>query len=142
MKLKALIEIPENSKEKIEIKNGIPVVDRLLTIPVPANYGYVPDTLAEDGDALDIFVISQNKLKTAQSVEVTVVGMFKCLDQGVQDNKLIAILDGNKFDDVTIFKNVVQVGDYLINYKPGFIVEGYTDLTINPDDTLLKRYQI
>lgn len=142
MKLKAIIEIPENSKEKIEIKNGVPVVDRLLSVAIPANYGYIKDTLAEDGDALDIFVLSKNALKTAQEVEVNVIGIFKCTDQGIQDDKLFAVLSTDKFDDVVIFKNLAQVGHYLINYKPGFVVEGYRDLTTNPDPTLMEKYWI
>lgn len=142
MKIKAIIEIPENSKEKIEIKNGVPVVDRLLSIPVPANYGYVLDTLAEDGDALDIFVISNHILKTAQVTEVTLVGLFKCTDQGIQDDKLVGVLSEDKFDDVTILKNLAQIGHYLINYKPNFVVENYRDLTVNPDPNLLDKYYL
>jgi len=139
MKSKAIIEIPEGSLEKIEIKDGVPKIDRILTIPNPVAYGFIPDTLAEDGDALDIFVISNKLLNTSDEVEVKIVGAFKCTDQGVIDNKLVAVMSNEKTDDLTILKNLAQIGDYLLNYKPGFVINGY--INYNPDVYFWKKLE-
>ena len=110
------------STKKIEIKDGKPVVDRVLNVPVPISYGYIPGTLAEDGDALDIFVISNKYLNTGDLVQVRIIGMFECLDQGVSDNKILAVIEGESCNE-TICGS--QVANYLLNYKSGFELLGW-----------------
>lgn len=122
MKLIALIEMPEGTTDKIEVKDGNPVVDRVISIPVPANYGFIPNTMAADGDPKDIFVVSKVPLKTMDKVEVKVIGEFLCTDQDIEDNKLFAIKADESLDYIAVLRNMVQVGDYLLNYKPGFKV--------------------
>ena len=124
--MKAVIEIPEGSTDKIEIKDGKAVVDRKLDQPVPVSYGFIPGTTAEDGDALDIFVISNKMLNTFDEVEVTIVGMFKCTDQGIQDNKLLAVISGEKTNGLLIV-HMSKIGNYLMNYKEGFEVQEYKE---------------
>lgn len=128
MKLTAIIEMPEGTTDKIEVKNGSPIVDRVISIPVPANYGFIPNTMAADGDPKDIFVVSQVPLKTMDQVEVKVIGEFLCTDQGVEDNKLFALKANEEFDKLTVLKNMTQIGDYLLNYKPGFKILGYKNI--------------
>lgn len=128
MKYLITIEMPEGTNQKIEIKNGVPIVDRILSLNVPANYGYYPGIISKDGDPLDCFVVSKNPLKTADIVEALVLGQFLCTDQDVEDNKLFAVKADEKFDQITILKNMAQIGDYLLNYKPGFKVLGYKNI--------------
>ena len=135
-KVKAMIEMPTGSLKKIEIKNGKPVVDRELTIPVPVSYGFIPGTLSEDGDPLDIFVISNKYLDTGDLVNVRVIGIFKCTDQGLEDDKVLAILEDEKIDS---FEYMVKVANYLMNYKPGFELEDYKRVKNVKD---LERYKI
>jgi inorganic pyrophosphatase len=116
-KVTALIEMPQGSLKKIEIKEGKPVVDREISIPVPISYGYIPGTLAEDGDALDIFVVSNKYLDTGHIVSVRVIGMFECQDQGITDNKLLAVAQDEECNPV---KSMAEVANYLMNYKSGF----------------------
>lgn len=137
MILKSIIEIPEGSFDKIEIKDGVPIVDRRLTLPMPVNYGFIPGTLEPDQDPLDAFCLSLDSLKTGQEVRLKIVGVFKCLDQGIQDNKVFGTLVGEKFSDITILKNLATVGDYLLNYKKGFEVLGY--INYNPDVYIFKK---
>lgn len=139
MKLKAVIEIPEGSQDKIEVKDGVAKVDRIVTIPYPVNYGFIPDTLAEDGDPLDIFVISKNPLKTLDNVDVTVLGVFQCTDQNIADDKVFATLSDEKFDYITLMNNMAQIGNFLLNYKEGFKVNGYKSLNSLED---LEKYKV
>lgn len=121
-KVTALIEMPQGSTKKIEIKDGLPVVDRELDIPVPISYGYIPGTICEDGDPLDVFVVSDKYLDTGHLLSVRVIGIFECVDQGKRDDKLLAVADG---EDCKVLKAMAQVSHYLLNYKPGFKVNGY-----------------
>jgi len=124
--MKAIIEIPEGSTDKIEIKDGTATIDRILDTPVPVSYGFIPETKAEDGDPLDVFVVSNVFLNTFDEVEVSILGMFLCTDQGIQDNKLFAVVAGEK-QKGHILKSMAEIGDYLMNYKEGFKVLGYKE---------------
>ena len=73
--MKATIEINKNSNVKYEMNfdKGILEADRVLDIPYPENYGYINHTLAGDGDAADIFIISE-ELDRLKTVEFSSVG--------------------------------------------------------------------
>lgn len=139
MKTTAIIEMPAGTKDKIEIKDGIPMVDRTLDIEVPVAYGFIPNTLAEDGDPVDIFVLSSTKLKTNMETTVTVLGVFDCIDNGEEDHKLFGVIDKYLFTEDEIFQHVVNVGHYLLNYKAGFKVNGYSSIK---DNSYLDKYKI
>lgn len=140
MKIKAIIEITEGSKEKIEIRDGRPVLDRMLNRSCPAYYGYIPGTLAEDGDSLDVFVLADRPLKTCDTVSAKIVGIFTCIDNGIKDDKLVAVIDGEHHTEIGIWKQTVAIGDYLINYKPGFKVECYNNLPHAWAKKIIKKY--
>ena len=99
-----VIEIPAGTNHKIEYdyasnsfpcdqKNG---KDRIIQfMPYPVNYGFIPSTMMDqerggDGDALDVFVIAST-IETGAVVECKIVGVIKLLDEGEQDDKLLAI---------------------------------------------------
>lgn len=135
--MKAIIEMPEGTKNKVECKaNGHFVIDRVLDIPVPLNYGFVPNTLAEDNDPLDIFVISDFTHLTGDTVEVDILGIFECTDQGVSDNKLLAKKKDQKLTHEQILSYMCRVGHYLLNYKEGFKVLNYK----STDESIVERY--
>lgn len=139
--MKVLIEMPMGTDQKIEVKNGIPIVDRVLNMTVPANYGYIPNTLAEDGDPVDAFVISRKDLKTLDTVDVEIIGIYECLDQGVPDNKLLTKAKGEKYTDNEILSEMVRVGHYLLNYKPGFEVTNYKTVKSGDFIRLIHQYR-
>lgn len=123
--MKAIIEMPKGTMDKAEVDKvtGELKIDRKLTVSVPFNYGYIDRTLAEDGDALDIFVLGDT-LQGLAEVETVPVGVFICKDQGVWDHKIVAIPFGASTD---IGDAVESIGKYLMSYKPGFEVQAYTD---------------
>lgn len=125
----AVIEIPANTNYKYEIdkENGVLVLDRVIRINVPFNYGYVPATLSEDGDPIDIFVISRGQIFPKANVKFKLFGVFKCTDGGLEDTKLIGFLEGEEdleSEKLQIFNHIEY---YLKNYKEGFEVLGYGD---------------
>jgi inorganic pyrophosphatase len=89
-----IIEIPKNSYIKYEIEQGIVCVDRVLTTPMPFpfNYGYIPKTLGEDGDPLDVVVISDYSLVPGCKAKIKVIGVLDMEDEKGVDEKIIGIL--------------------------------------------------
>lgn len=127
MKIKAIIEIPKDSKYKYEFKDNRLVLDRVLNQSIPYNYGYIPDTLCEDNDPLDIFIISNKPIPSLTEVTVELIGGFICKDRDQQDDKLIGILVGED-----IYPNIVSISQYLKTYKSDFKILDQ----INVEDSL------
>lgn len=124
MKLQAYIEMTADEMGKYELdkKTGKLVLDRYLDVKVPYNYGFIPGTLSPDGDALDVFVISP-KLPPSTTLDVRLLGGFKCLDNGDQDDKLIAIPEGDYFLSYAEYTKAERnICKYLNTYKKGFVV--------------------
>ncbi len=91
----AIIEIPKGSKAKYEIdkESGLMKLDRILfsSVMYPANYGFIPQTYCDDHDPLDILVICSADVYPMTMVEATVIGVMHMIDNGEQDDKIIAV---------------------------------------------------
>jgi inorganic pyrophosphatase len=102
----AVIEIPKGSKVKYELdkENGLIRVDRVLysSVIYPANYGFIPQTLGEDHDPLDVLVLMQEPVVPLSILRVRPIGMMNMLDQGENDEKIICIhLDDPEYRNFT-----------------------------------------
>lgn len=95
----AVIEIPHGSNVKYELDkpSGLIKVDRVLYSAVyyPANYGFIPQTLAEDGDPLDVLVLCQEPAVPLAIMWARAVGLMTMIDAGVLDHKIIAVATGD-----------------------------------------------
>ena len=93
--LRALIEIPKGSKVKYELDKptGLLKVDRILysSVVYPANYGFIPQTLGEDDDPLDILVWMQEPVVPMSILRARPIGILHMLDEGQGDEKIIAV---------------------------------------------------
>ena len=92
----AIIEIParfEPVKYEIEKNSGALVVDRFINVPMyyPCNYGFIPNTLSEDGDPLDILVITPVPLVPGAVIECRPVDALEMSDEAGRDLKLLAV---------------------------------------------------
>lgn len=91
----AIIEIPSGSKAKYELdkETGMLRLDRVLYSAVyyPANYGFIPRTLGDDHDPLDILVLSQINIQPLCIVRAKVIGVMRMIDSGEGDDKIIAV---------------------------------------------------
>lgn len=91
----AVIEIPKGSKQKYELdkKTGLLILDRILytSTHYPANYGFIPHTLADDGDPLDVLVLCSESLLPLSLLKVYPIGVITMNDNGKNDEKIIAI---------------------------------------------------
>jgi inorganic pyrophosphatase len=91
----AVIEIPMGSSVKYELDKttGLLKVDRILYSAVyyPANYGFIPQTLAEDDDPLDVLVLCQEAVAPLTLVQARTIGLMTMLDSGKKDHKVVAV---------------------------------------------------
>lgn len=91
----ALIEIPKGSKAKYELdkETGLLRLDRILytSTVYPANYGFIPKTLAEDGDPLDVLVLCNEQIFPMTLVRCTPIGVIQMVDGEDLDEKIIAV---------------------------------------------------
>ena len=113
----ALIEIPQGSKCKYEIdkKTGLLKLDRVIysSFHYPVNYGFIPQTLGEDNDPLDILVICSESIQALCLVEATVIGNMQMIDSGEKDDKIIAV--AAKDPSVNHIKNINELPPYFFN---------------------------
>jgi inorganic pyrophosphatase len=94
--INVIIEIPmhgEPVKYEVDKESGALFVDRFLTTAMyyPANYGYIPNTLSEDGDPVDVLVVTPIPLISGAAIRCGVVGMLKMTDESGIDAKLLAV---------------------------------------------------
>ena len=91
----AVIEIPMGSSVKYELdkETGMLRLDRILYSAVyyPANYGFIPQTLAEDDDPLDVLVLCQEAVAPLTLVNARAIGLMTMLDSGKKDHKVLAV---------------------------------------------------
>ncbi len=91
----SVVEISKNSKQKYELdkKTGLLKLDRILytSTHYPANYGFIPHTLASDGDPLDVLVLCSESLIPLSLVNCYPIGVIIMNDNGALDEKIIAI---------------------------------------------------
>lgn len=92
---RAVIEIPLGSNVKYELdkESGLLKMDRMLYSAVyyPANYGFIPQTLAEDDDPLDVLVLCQEPVVPLTVVSARTIGLMTMIDAGRRDHKIIAV---------------------------------------------------
>lgn len=99
----ALVEIPMGSSVKYELdkKTGLLRLDRILYSAVyyPANYGFIPQTYAEDDDPLDVLVLCQESLAPLTLVSARAIGLMTMVDGGKRDHKILAVaIDDPEFN--------------------------------------------
>jgi inorganic pyrophosphatase len=94
-----IVEIPKGSRNKYETdhETGEIFLDRMLFTATryPADYGFIPDTHAEDGDPLDIMALVTEPTFPGCRIRVRPIGLFLMEDQGHADHKVLAVPDGD-----------------------------------------------
>lgn len=106
-----VVEIPKDSKTKYELDKytGLLKLDRFLysAVHYPGDYGFIPQTLAEDNDPLDMIVLTTTPLYPMTLAEVRVIGVLRMIDGNEKDDKIIGVYKGNpRYDE---FKNISDI---------------------------------
>lgn len=111
--VRVVIEIPKGSRNKYEYDpdTGLFHLDRVLysAVHYPAGYGFIPGTLAPDGDAMDILVIITQPTATGVLLDARPVGMLTMYDEKGLDEKVLAVADADPHnDEVREFEDVAS----------------------------------
>lgn len=141
--INVVIEIPVGSGHKIEWnrKKAIMQLDRVdpKIFAKPTNYGFIPQTLDEDGDELDVLLITDEPLSTGIFLEAKYIGVMKFEDDGEVDDKIVAVPaddrnTGNAINSLADIpkQKIDQITHHFSHYKdlkkPGStIVRGWGD---------------
>lgn len=92
-----IIEISTGMRAKYEVdkETGLLKLDRVLysSVYYPANYGFIPQTLGEDMDPLDIMILSSVPIQPLCLVPARVIGVMRMFDQGLADEKILAVAE-------------------------------------------------
>jgi inorganic pyrophosphatase len=125
--MNVIIEINKGSKNKYEIdkKTGIIALDRVMhsAQDYPFDYGFVPQTLWDDGDALDVALLTTYPLFPGLLVRARAVGIMHMVDGGEADEKVIAVpVDDPRFKDVQDLKDInphtlKEISHFFATYK-------------------------
>ena len=107
----AVIEIKKGSKKKYELdkETGFIILDRILytSTHYPANYGFIPRTYADDGDPLDVLVLTSEGIDPLVLVHCYPIGVIKMIDNGKNDEKIIAIpFEDPSYNEYTDISNL------------------------------------
>ena len=96
-----VVEIPKGSRNKYEYhkQTGAFKLDRVLysAVHYPGDYGFIPQTYYDDGDPLDVLVMTNLPTFTGCIVEARPIGMFRMTDRGEPDDKILAVLHYDPF---------------------------------------------
>ncbi len=109
--MNVIIEIPKDSHNKYEIdkKTGLIKLDRAnySAAAYPFDYGFVPQTLWDDGDALDVIVLTTYPLDVAILVATRPVAILNMIDNGEPDEKILAVpVEDKRWDDIRGLEDV------------------------------------
>ena len=125
--LNVLIEIPKGSKNKYEIdkESGLIALDRVLHTAqdYPFDYGFVPQTLWDDGDALDVVLLTTYPLFPGILVKARPVALMHMTDSGEADEKVIAVpVEDPRFDAIKDLEDlnkhtIKEIEHFFITYK-------------------------
>ena len=141
--INVVIEIPQGSSHKIEWNRELAVMQLDRVEPAifakPTNYGFIPQTLDEDGDELDVLLITNEPLPTGVFLEAKIIGVMKFEDDGEVDDKIVAVPtdDRNTGNQIQSLEDIPQLVKQLENHfnhykdlkKPGTtIVQSWGDI--------------
>ena len=139
--INVVVEIPAGSCHKIEWnrEKAIMQLDRVdpKIFAKPTNYGFIPQTLDEDGDELDVLIVTDEPLPTGVFLEAKIIGVMKFEDDGEVDDKIIVVPSddrntGNVINSLTDLPKQIldQITHHFSHYK---------DLK-KPDSTIVKEW--
>ena len=133
MTVEVTIEIPKGSRNKYELdhETGKVYLDRHLFTPMayPLDYGFIDETLADDGDPMDALVILPESVFPGVIVKARPIGVFKMTDEAGGDDKLLCVIDDVRYDH---YQDIDDVSQFLKDEIEHFCVH-YKDLEPNKE---------
>ena len=123
----AVIEIPQGSRNKYELDKatGLIKLDRVLysAVHYPADYGFIPRTLHDDGDPMDVLVLLKEETFPGCLIEARPIGVLRMVDRGEPDDKILAVpthdpYSQEYFDIADLPQHLLrEVAQFFVSYK-------------------------
>lgn len=139
--INVVIEIPAGSSHKIEWNRDLATMqlDRIdpQIFAKPTNYGFIPQTIDEDGDELDVLLVTNQPLPTGVFLEARVLGYMKFVDDGEVDDKIVAVPADDR-DTGNAYKTLADLPEQLIK-QIEFHFNHYKDLK-KPGTTVVESW--
>ena len=139
--INVVIEIPTGSSHKIEWNRELAVfeLDRIdpQIFAKPCNYGFIPQTLDEDGDELDALIITEYPLTTGIFLKAKVIGVMKFVDDGEVDDKIVVVPADDR-NNGNAYNSLADLPEQLIKQLE-FHFSHYKDLK-KPGTTVVKSW--
>lgn len=144
-----IVEIPKGRRSKFEVDQatGLIRLDRYLysSSHYPGDYGFIPQTLAEDGDNLDVLVMVNEPTFSGCLIQARVVGLFRMVDRGQHDYKVLAVPSSDPLfaeikDVADVPKHYLrEVEHFFASYK---LLEGVTIITEGWDNAAAASTEV
>ena len=125
--VRAIIEIPKDSTIKYELDkdSGLLKLDRFLYSAVyyPGDYGFIPQTLWDDGDPSDIIILTSRPVYPLTLVNARIIGVVRMIDGGEKDDKILAVYDNDprfkEINDINDLQNhiILELRHFFETYK-------------------------
>lgn len=133
--INVIIEIPANSnpvKYEVDKESGAMFVDRFMSTPMhyPCNYGYVPHTLSDDGDPVDVLVPTPFPIIAGSVIPCRPVGMLKMTDESGEDAKVLAVPEDHLCYDYRGITEYIQLPE-MLRAQISHFFDHYKDLELN-----------
>ncbi len=158
--INVIIEIPSHSdpvKYEVDKETGAMFVDRFMgtAMHYPCNYGYIPQTLSEDGDPADVLVVTPIPVISGSVIRVRPLGMLEMTDEAGKDSKIIAVpvdklsslySDMNSVRDLprSLLDSIAHFFDHYKDLEPGkwVKIDGWVDVEEAKQEILssIERY--
>ena len=136
-----VVEIPTGSSHKIEWNRELAIMQLDRVEPVifakPTNYGFIPQTLDEDGDELDALIVTNEPLPTGVFLEARIIGVMEFEDDGEVDDKIIVVPADDRMTGNAI-QSIEDVPSQLIKQLEHHFTH-YKDLK-KPGNTIVKGF--
>lgn len=124
-KINVVIETVRGSRAKYELKHGYLMLDKFIKkgLQFPADYGFIPQTRWDDGDAMDVILLSSIDNPPLTVVQARPIALLKLKDKGVSDDKIIAVpADDPEYKSVKDLDDLTetireQIMEFMMNYK-------------------------
>lgn len=125
--VEAIVEIPRGSRNKYEVdhRTGAIRLDRVLfsSVHYPTDYGFIPGTMAADGDPIDVLVIVEEPTFPGCRVEIRLIGVLLMRDEKGIDEKILAVPVGDpRFDEIQDIRDLqkhwlAEIENFFNTYK-------------------------
>ena len=127
-----IIEIPMNAnpvKYEVDKESGVLFVDRFMSTAMhyPCNYGYIPQTLSDDGDPCDVIVLNPTPVVPGCVIRSRPIGVLKMVDEAGGDEKILAVPVTKVFNGYAHIQDIGQVSPHWLE-RIGHFFEHYKDL--------------